>query len=302
MPKAAVNGIEIAYETFGTGSRTVILLPGSGCQMLEWLDPFCEMIAAHDCTVHRVDTRDIGLSTHFDDVCPDPAAEFAKLERGEKVTPPYTRNDMANDAAALIAAISDGPAHIVGRSMGGMVGQRVATHHPEAIASLCSVCSTTGNPELFDRNEEVQAFFALPAPVGREEQIKRAVDGDRLFTGTHFEFDEEAGYAKRAAMRDRSDDSNGAMRHGLSFAATDMAADYAEHRANLQKLDLPVTVIHGSQDNLLNPAGAVETAELIPNAKLRMIEGMSHELPAGAWPQIVEAIIETVDKGQPRKS
>ena len=80
MPIAAVNGIEIAYETIGSGSRTVVLLPGASCQMLEWLDPFCEMITGEDCTVVRVDNRDVGLSTHFDVVCPNPAELMAKAE------------------------------------------------------------------------------------------------------------------------------------------------------------------------------------------------------------------------------
>ncbi|MDA1279447.1 MAG: hypothetical protein O3B95_05320 [Chloroflexi bacterium] len=49
----------------------------------------------------------------------------------------------------------------------------------------------------------------------------------------------------------------------------------------------------------MNVENGIETADLIPNARLVIIEGMSHELPSGAWPQIVQAIIETVDLGQP---
>ncbi|MDP6667147.1 MAG: alpha/beta hydrolase [Dehalococcoidia bacterium] len=281
MSIAAVNGIEIAYEVIGDGSRTVALLPGAGCQMLEWLDPFCEMIAEHDCRVVRVDTRDIGLSTKFDDVCPDPAAELEKAERGELVNAPYSLDDMADDTAALIAAISDGPAHVVGRSMGGMIGQRVAIRHPETIASLCSVASSAGNPEMPRASEEVMAFFQEPAPTDPEGAIRHAVDGDRLFTGDVFEFDEETGYKKRAGMRARADDSTGQLRHSLAFVATDPVAAYREHRAGLATLKLPVTVIHGSQDSLLNVANGIETAELIPGANLVIIEGMSHELPAG---------------------
>ena len=44
----------------------------------------------------------------------------------------------------------------------------------------------------------------------------------------------------------------------------------------------------------------IEASEIIPGARLVVIEGMSHELPFGAWPQIVPAIVETVDLGQPR--
>ncbi len=300
MPIAAVNGIEIAYETFGNGSRTVILLPGAGCQMLEWLDPFCEMVAEHDCRVVRVDNRDIGLSTKFDRECPNPAVELEKARNGEEVTPPYTILDMADDTAALIAEISDGPAHVVGRSMGGMIGQRVAIRHPESISSLCCVASSTGNPALPPPAEGVMAFLPGPTPDDAEGAVKKAVDADRFFTGTVFEFDEKAGYRKRADMRARSDDHNGTLRHFLMGTGMDLAAQYQEHRANLANLHLPVTVVHGSRDSLCNVSAGIETAELIPGANLVIIEGMSHELPAGAWPQIVPAIVETVDRGQPR--
>jgi len=294
---APVNGIEIAYESFGNGSRTVVLLPGSGCQMLEWLDPFCEMLAENDCTVVRVDTRDIGLSTHFDDVCPDPASELEKAYSGERVQAPYTLDDMADDTAALIASISNRPAHVVGRSMGGMVGQRVAIRHPESIASLCSIAAPTGNPEHPGPSPEALKFFNLPEPITLEEKIQRAVDGDRLFTGTYFEFDEEVGYEKRAKMAERSDDALSGMRHSLAFVAdNDREASYQRHRENLMNLDIAATVIHGRQDNLVNIAGGIEAAELIPNANLVIIEGMSHELPRGAWPQIISAIVETVDR------
>lgn len=301
MPKAAVNGIEIAYETIGEGSRTVILLPGAGCQMLEWLDPFCEMLAGHNCRVVRVDNRDIGLSTKFDGELPNPAAEMARGQRGEVVTPPYTLDDMADDTAALIAEISDGPAHVVGRSMGGMIAQRVAVRHPASIASLVSVASSTGNPDLPPPTEEAMALLMSPAPDDPEGAIAHAVAGDRFFTGDVFEFDEEAGYRKRADMRARSDDSNGSIRHMLGIFGGGRTALYQAHRAALAELELPACVIHGSADPLVNVAGGRETAELIPDARLVVIEGMGHELPSGAWPQIVSAIVETVDRGQPSR-
>lgn len=298
MSIAAVNGIEIAYETFGDGARTVVLIAGLGNQMLEWDERFCRMIAEHDCRVVRIDSRDMGLSTKFDIACPDPAAELARARGGEAVTPPYDLDDMADDTAALIADISDGPAHVVGRSMGGMIGQRIAVRHTDKIASLCSIASTTGNPDLPPPSQEAMALMSVPFPDDPEKAIDHAVGMDRFFTGPVFEFEEEAGRIKTSAMRARSDDSNGRMRHMLSFFGGDRAALYQAHRANLAGLKLPVCVIHGDADPLVNIAGGRETAESIPGARLVVIEGMGHELPAGVWPQIVTAIIETVDRGQ----
>jgi len=53
---------------------------------------------------------------------------------------------------------------------------------------------------------------------------------------------------------------------------------------------VPTLVIHGTADNLVGPSGGERTAEVVPNAKLLLIEGMGHDLPAVLWPQIVDAI------------
>ena len=101
---------------------------------------------------------------------------------------------------------------------------------------------------ISDSQRRGHEFFQLPAPTTYEEQIQRNVDGDRLFSGTHFEFDEEADYKKRANMRARSDDTKGGMRHSLMFGSGDPQTKYQNHKANLAKLDLPVMVIAGGVD------------------------------------------------------
>ncbi|MFZ0254864.1 MAG: hypothetical protein WAN46_04275 [Gammaproteobacteria bacterium] len=45
-------------------------------------------------------------------------------------------------------------------------------------------------------------------------------------------------------------------------------------------------------------AGGVETAEAIPDAKLHVIhviQGMGHEFPPAAWPEVIEAIGKHTD-------
>ncbi len=41
---------------------------------------------------------------------------------------------------------------------------------------------------------------------------------------------------------------------------------------------------------MVNRSGGVATAKAIPGARLDIVEGMGHDLPEGAWPQLVEAI------------
>ena len=144
-------------------------------------------------------------------------------------------------------------------------------------------------------------FLMKPIPAEDSEYIEYKVAGHRMFTGSGFEFDEEDGLKKQVDIRARSNDLTGGLRHTLSFAAIDQSAEFRPHRENLSKLTLPVTVIHGSDDSLIPLVSGRETADLIPGANLVVIEGMGHELPSGAWPQIVQAIVETVDKAQPHR-
>ena len=53
----------------------------------------------------------------------------------------------------------------------------------------------------------------------------------------------------------------------------------------LTKVDLPVLVIHGSRDALIDPSGGRRTAEVVPGARYVEIEGMGHDYPPPVWPE-----------------
>ena len=149
MPSAAANGIQIEYETFGDSSgRPLLLIIGLGAQMIHWDDDLCKDLASRGHYVIRFDNRDVGLSTKFEKAgVPNLPEVFGKLLRGEKVEPPYTLDDMADDAVGLLDALKIRRAHICGMSMGGMIAQTMTIRHPARVLSLISIYSTTGNPE-----------------------------------------------------------------------------------------------------------------------------------------------------------
>jgi len=51
---------------------------------------------------------------------------------------------------------------------------------------------------------------------------------------------------------------------------------------------LPVLVLHGSRDTLIDPSGGRRTAELIPGARYVEIEAMGHDYPPPVWRQWVD--------------
>src|SRR5690606_16974631 len=136
------------YESLGSAADpAVVLVMGLGAQLTRWPLPLCEKLAARGYRVLRFDNRDIGLSTKLDHApVPKLTALIAARMAGLRPSLPYTVDDMAGDTVGLLDALGIARAHIVGTSLGGMIAQQVAAHHPERILSLTSMMSTTGNP------------------------------------------------------------------------------------------------------------------------------------------------------------
>jgi proline iminopeptidase len=65
----------------------------------------------------------------------------------------------------------------------------------------------------------------------------------------------------------------------------------------LKRIAAPTLVIHGADDPLVPPAGGIDTARLVPNARLELIDGMGHDLPPGLIPTFAALIGEHVDGG-----
>ena len=130
MPRAQTNGIELEYEAFGDPSNpTMLLIMGLGVQMLGWDERFCNMLADRGFHVVRFDNRDIGLSTKIEG---GPPPNPLELMAGNFSSASYTLDDMADDTAGLLDALDVDAAHVVGVSMGGMIGADARVPAPGA--------------------------------------------------------------------------------------------------------------------------------------------------------------------------
>jgi pimeloyl-ACP methyl ester carboxylesterase len=71
-----------------------------------------------------------------------------------------------------------------------------------------------------------------------------------------------------------------------------LAAVYASGRRTeqLRAIKTPTLVIHGKDDTLISPSGGERTAELIPNAKLVLVDDMGHDMPKPLWGYLVDLI------------
>jgi len=286
MPIARTNGIEIAYETFGPpDGRPLLLIMGLAAQMILWDDEFCSALAARGHRVIRFDNRDVGLSTKLDAAgMPDAAAAMQAVLLGERIAAPYLLRDLAADGAGLLDALGIPAAHVVGASMGGMIAQTMAITYPARVLSLTSIMSTTGERSLPPARPEAVAVLFLPAPADRAGNVERAVHIFRTIGSPGFPFDEARVRDLAGRSYDRCFSPAGAARQLVAILAS------GSRREALAAVTIPTLVIHGRDDPLIPLEAGLDTARAVPGAELLVIDGMGHDLPRGAWPEIVERI------------
>jgi pimeloyl-ACP methyl ester carboxylesterase len=277
------RGITLCYETHGDpADPPVILVMGLATQMIAWHEDFCEQLAERGFYVVRFDNRDIGRSTHLG-FRPPTVRQMLRRRVGPEQ---YSLSDMAEDTAGLIRALEISPAHVVGASMGGMIGQVLAAEHPEVVRSLTSIMSTTGSRWHGQPAFSVYRYLLRPPPRDREGYVERAAEVFGLVGSTGFPRDES--YIRERAGRsyDRGYDVRAG---GRQLGAIVASADRTEQ---LRTIQAPTLVIHGTVDKMIKPSGGRATARAIPGARLLEIEGMGHDLPRGVWPRILDAVSE----------
>jgi pimeloyl-ACP methyl ester carboxylesterase len=279
---ADVGDIRLSYETFGAAADPPLLLVmGLATQMIAWPDEFCEALAARGFYVIRFDNRDIGRSTHLQGVRPPRVREL--LTRRVK-NPAYTLETMADDAAGLLEVLGLADAHVVGVSMGGMIGQTLAAHHPDRVRSLVSIMSTTGNRWKGTPAARVYPVLLAKPARTKDEYVAALLKVGRVIGSTGFVRDEDALRALAERMWERGHSPAGPGRQLAAIIAS------GDRTVALGRITAPTLVIHGTKDRLVRPSGGRATAAAIPGARLQMVEGMGHDLPRGAWPQIIDAV------------
>ncbi|HIG01733.1 MAG TPA: alpha/beta fold hydrolase [Myxococcales bacterium] len=286
MPRATRDAIEFEYDVFGAETgKPLLLIMGLGAQMVLWDEGFCEKLAAEGHRVIRFDNRDIGLSTWLDDLgIPDMAELVAAGARGEPMQVPYSLDDMADDAVAVIDALGIDAAHICGASMGGMIAQALAIRHPARVRSLTSIMSTTGNPDLPPASPEAMAVLTEPMPDDRAAVVERSIKSDAIIGSPGYPGEPDVLRERAGMLFDRSFHPVGSARQMAAIMA------HGDRRPALQELDVPALVIHGQADALVPVEGGIDTHEAIAGSELMLIDGMGHNLPPQLWDSIVARI------------
>lgn len=282
------NQIEIEVEDTAEVDRpAVLLIMGLGMQLISWPDAFWQGLQQAGYRVIRMDNRDAGLSTAFDDAgVPNLLWAGVKHKFGWQPKPAYTLQDMANDALGVLSALRIDRAHIVGVSMGGMIAQRIALSAPERVLTLTSIMSSSGAEGLPAADPQVlKQMFSKPGQPGLAGALEHSLGLLQAIASPAFAQDAQAVRARVMAAMQRSYRPAGVARQTLAVMSD------RDRAQRLSQVRAPTLVIHGQEDLLVPYACGEDTARRIPGARMLGIEGMGHDLPPAVVTRLLEAMV-----------
>lgn len=284
------NGIELCYQTFGDPTdRPLLLVMGLGGPMTWWPVALCRRLAGEGFFVIRYDNRDTGHSTRLRQHRVT-QRELVRAFLGRRVDVAYSLRDMAEDGMALLDHLGIDAAHVAGVSMGGMIAQTMAIDHPGRVLSLTSIMSTTGR-----RTQGFQHPMLLPAMLRRtvrtkEEYVEGSLKFARIIGSPGYPEDDAVVRARAEETWERGVNFKDTMRHMVAVVTQ------RDRTEGLRRLTVPATVVHGLEDKMVHVSGGRATAKAIPGARLVLVPGMGHNLPAGLFDTFVEAITSAADR------
>ncbi len=290
MASVKANGITIEYEVRGEG-EPLLLVMGLGGQLTDWPQNFVDLLASAGFKVITFDNRDQGLSTEFDWT---PPSQFRVVVATLFKRPPksgYMIADMASDAVGVLDALDVESAHVVGMSMGGMIAQSMAIHHPQRVCSLTSIMSNPGDGKNGRIAPSIMPKLAKMTTPTRESAAERSVEMFKLFSGSHYDPHEHLARTKVSVAR--SFRPAGTARQTAAIMAS------PDRTPELRQIEVPTLVIHGLMDKLVRPSGGTATAAAIPGSRLLMFPDMGHDLPQPRHQEIVDAIRRNADLATP---
>jgi pimeloyl-ACP methyl ester carboxylesterase len=285
----ARNGaVEIAYDRLaGSEGEPLLLVMGLAVSRFWWPAGLARAFAGQGFAVARYDQRDAGESTRMPDT--GGSNPFAALARKRGA---YSSEDMTDDAVAVLDALGWERAHIFGGSLGGIIAQRIALRHPDRVLSVTSAMAMPSDAVgikggRYVRFGTLARLARAKVPEGRDGDIQLSLMLAREMATPAYPFDEDAAreWIEREADSGPRDTKAQSRQVGAPW-----------HGPKLRDLHKPVLVLHGDQDPILRVSAARATAKAIDGARLVILPGVGHDLPAPLWPEIAREVRQLADR------
>jgi 3-oxoadipate enol-lactonase len=268
MPIVDVAGTKLWWDGAGAGEPPLLLIQGLGYTSDMWWRLLPDL-AARRRTV-RFDNRGVG--------------------RSDVPEPPWTLEEMADDAVAVLDAADAGVAHVFGVSMGGLIAQEVALRHPDRVRSLILGCTHPGGRDALRMDSAAAAMLTDRSPRSPRE----AVEASLPFV-----------YAASTSADDIAEDVRVRLRFPLRGKAywgqLDAMRQHIGTLSRLGDIAVPTLVLHGDSDRLVQPGNAQLIAEAVPGARLEWLAGASHVFwtdQSARTLELVNGFLDDVEAGR----
>jgi pimeloyl-ACP methyl ester carboxylesterase len=267
-----VDGVQLCTDAIGDPRHpAIVLISGAGGSMDSWEPEFCCRLADGGRYVIRYDQRDTGRSVSY-----APGA------------PGYSIAEMVSDLIGILDAYGVGSAHVVGISLGGVVAQLFVLDHPDRVLTLTLIATSPGPGDA-----------DLP---GRATRLTAVVDREPEWSDRDAVVDYIVGWQRLTAAESEPFDADGVRAVTMTAVArtTNVESSLTNHHAidrgrpwrrRLRDITVPTLVIHGREDPVLPDGHGIALAAELPDARLLLLAGVGHELPARAWDTLVPAIL-----------
>lgn len=286
---ATSDGWDIWYESIspeGPSKGAVLLIMGAGGSALEWPRKFVRAFVDLGYQVIRYDQRGTGMSTWV-----------ADWDRKN----PYSIADMAGDAAAVLDVLKIREAHVIGLSMGGMIAQEIAINHPNKVQSL-TLMMTSGyvaDPDLpgltsrYFLSSIVKGIPLLKYRIagGEKNLIRERIAKTIAVSGyENLDIKDLAEQVLYDLRKRRGVSIGGALQHQKAVSIS------GSRYEKLEKVNIPVLVIHGTDDKILPVEHGKKLAEVMPNAKGIWIDSIGHVFPFPNMNELMKHIVSHLDR------
>lgn len=245
-----VDGVQLHYRCSGpVEGEPVLLLHGLGVDGDGWV---LQRRALRHHRVLTLDNRGVG--------------------RSDSPPGPYDLATMASDAVTVLDAEGVEAAHVVGASMGGVLAQLLAIHHPGRVRSLV-LAATACRHERWRRlllTDWMEAATTGSAPALAELTTPFLFESRLLRVLT------------RLARRRQRDQGREPLGGFVSQAAALLGMDdrLAERLGDVR---VPTLVAVGEHDLLTTPDDAAEVAARIRGARFEVLTGVAHAVMVERW-------------------
>lgn len=254
----AGDGTVIYYETWGRG-EPLLLLSGLATDLRIWA---CQrLVFGRRFRCIAIDNRGSG--------------------RSGKPEGPYTLEQMAADAIAVLDAEGVDRAHVIGHSMGSFIAQVLTVLHPDRVRTL-TLAGAACRHEPW-RLELLARWQQIARTQGVHAWARRAFPY-LLGPRTAWTFGLFINLLWPIILQQPAHAFDGQIEALLSAPECE--------RRRLRGIAVPTLIVAGARDTLTTPVDAAEIAELIPDARVVTLRGAGHGMMLEAAPDFNAAVLD----------